>query len=559
VFAGPLAPQRHRALQLGVLHEHTAGLVELAAGSRRDERLQITTRRRSDHYLPGGHTGEAGWMESLLGLASRHADAGEEVFLAPAIRAAARGDKHAVSETSFLWVDVDEPNGLPALWAFLAERPCHLLVESSAGHAHAYWKLDRPLPSTVLIESTGELVEPIERAHLRLIHHLGTGADGKPNVADPACAERSRVLRLAGSVNGKPGTYARILEADLALRAYPVGQLVGDLPDPASYSPPRPSTPTTNPDPYKADRPPRVLRAARRDRRPARRTRALPRPLGPGPVLLGRDGREAGVALPRRDLRRARGDLRPRLGAARRPVGPSTARRGVQARTRVCDRRVRRADRQRQRDGERPTRRKEQTMKEADGARAATDERPATAEVAPRFTRAVKAERSWLEGKRAQLLRKREAAQASSGGSIEPWRRPMSCSSCSRHCSPPTAANPTRPAKNGTPGLTARDRRPTLRTGEGARTMSTRNGRVTRPRPPTNVGEELMGAADAIADMAQRVQLNGPEPTYASEKLSYALFKAAEGLALCDVELAEVTEEARRGHEHGTWVREDAR
>jgi hypothetical protein len=46
-----------------------------------------------------------------------------------------------------------------------------------------------------VIEATGELVEPIERAHLRLIHHLGTGADGKPNVADPACAERSRVMR----------------------------------------------------------------------------------------------------------------------------------------------------------------------------------------------------------------------------------------------------------------------------------------------------------------------------------------------------------------------------
>ena len=39
---------------------------------------------------------------------------------------------------------------------------------------------------------------------------------------------------------------------------------------------------------------------------------------------------------------------------------------------------------------------------------------------------------------------------------------------------------------------------------------------ATRP----DVGEELMGAADAIADMAQRVQLNGPEPTYASEKLA---------------------------------------
>jgi hypothetical protein len=89
--------------------------------------------------------------------------------------------------------------------------------------------------------------------------------------------------------------------------------------------------------------------------------------------------------------------------------------------------------------------------------------------------------------------------------------------------------------------------------------MSARNGRVTRPRPRSDIGEELMGAADAIADMAQRVQLNGPEPTYASEKLSCALFKAAEGLALCDVGLAEVTEQARRGHEHGSWVREDAR
>jgi hypothetical protein len=88
--------------------------------------------------------------------------------------------------------------------------------------------------------------------------------------------------------------------------------------------------------------------------------------------------------------------------------------------------------------------------------------------------------------------------------------------------------------------------------------MATHSGRVRRLRTRSDVGEELMGAADAIADMAQRVQLNGPEPTYASEKLSYAVFKAAEGLALCDVELAEVTEEARRGHEHGTWIKEDA-
>jgi hypothetical protein len=68
----------------------------------------------------------------------------------------------------------------------------------------------------------------------------------------------------------------------------------------------------------------------------------------------------------------------------------------------------------------------------------------------------------------------------------------------------------------------------------------------------------LLDAADAIADMAYRVRLNGPEPVYASEKLSHALYKAAEGLALCDVQLDEVTEEARRGHRNGLWIKEDA-
>jgi hypothetical protein len=69
----------------------------------------------------------------------------------------------------------------------------------------------------------------------------------------------------------------------------------------------------------------------------------------------------------------------------------------------------------------------------------------------------------------------------------------------------------------------------------------------------------LLDAADAIADMAYRVRLNGAERTYASEKLGHALYKAAEGLALCDVELDEVTEEARRGHEHGLYLKEDPR
>jgi hypothetical protein len=47
-------------------------------------------------------------------------------------------------------------------------------------------------------------------------------------------------------------------------------------------------------------------------------------------------------------------------------------------------------------------------MKETNGAAVAP-------KVAPRFTRAAQAERSRLEGKREQLLRKREAVQAELG------------------------------------------------------------------------------------------------------------------------------------------------
>src|SRR2546421_11894235 len=54
-------------------------------------------------------------------------------------------------------------------------------------------------------------------------------------------------------------------------------------------------------------------------------------------------------------------------------------------------------------------------MRETDGERAATAEHPATPTVGPRFTRAAEAERLRLQGKRDQLLRKREAVQAELG------------------------------------------------------------------------------------------------------------------------------------------------
>ena len=230
-FAGELSADRHRLIQLKLLHRHTDGLVELTPGTRdEDGRLHVDRRSRPEHYLWGGASGRPDWLGKLLehaqaitaGEYARRGDTSrEEVFVGVAARHEPRGSKHAVSESRSLWVDIDRPDRLGVLWEFLAERPCHLLVESAgSGGCHAYWKLDRPLPPQFADR------EPIEQANLRVIHALGE------NVADPNCKERSRVLRLAGTVNYKTGRYARIIEANLALPPYDPGRLVGDLADP---------------------------------------------------------------------------------------------------------------------------------------------------------------------------------------------------------------------------------------------------------------------------------------------------------------------------------------
>ncbi len=122
---------------------------------------------------------------------------------------------------------------------------------------HAYWQLAEPLPAR-WARPDGVVTEPIERAHGRIIRALGVDADGRPDVADPRCAERSRVMRLAGTINLKSGAWARVLEADLALAPYAIDELVGDLPDapwPAAGSCSR-SRERRPADPYKRIAPP---------------------------------------------------------------------------------------------------------------------------------------------------------------------------------------------------------------------------------------------------------------------------------------------------------------
>ena len=68
-------------------------------------------------------------------------------------------------------------------------------------------------------------------------------------------------MRLAGSVNRKTGAYARIVEADFALAPYPIAELVGDLPDPASHWAARPRRPGNSTDRYKRISPPEYFEA----------------------------------------------------------------------------------------------------------------------------------------------------------------------------------------------------------------------------------------------------------------------------------------------------------
>ena len=294
VFAGALAPERHRALQLGILHEHTDGLVELAAGARRDGRLQITTRRRADHFLPGGQAGGDGWLRGAARARRRGTPTrGEEVFLAPAVRAArarrqARGQRDPVpvgrrrpARPAAGAVGVPRRAAVPPAGRERRRRAASTPTGSST----------EPLPATRVIEATGELVEPIERAHLRL--------DPPPRHRRGRQAERRRPGVRGALAGDAPGRHGQ--RQDRRARADPRGRpRAARLPDraarrrPARPDPagraPRPASPATSPDPYKRISPPEYFERLAGIVVPRDGLVSLPgrRARGPQPVVLGR-------------------------------------------------------------------------------------------------------------------------------------------------------------------------------------------------------------------------------------------------------------------------------
>ena len=72
-FTGNLPARKHRALQFGLLHGESEGLVELTPGTRPPGgKVDIDRRKHACHYLPGGAGATSDeWLECLLEHAQR--------------------------------------------------------------------------------------------------------------------------------------------------------------------------------------------------------------------------------------------------------------------------------------------------------------------------------------------------------------------------------------------------------------------------------------------------------------------------------------------------------
>lgn len=126
---------------------------------------------KTRHYpFPNG-------LEQMVSTVEAANEAGYECYFAPALLTEEGRKKKNFKLATVAWADFDSPpNGS------IEPHPT-LIVETSPGHIHTYWKLETPL------SDSGEL----EQINKHLAHHLG---------ADD-CWDATRLLRVPGTNNYK--------------------------------------------------------------------------------------------------------------------------------------------------------------------------------------------------------------------------------------------------------------------------------------------------------------------------------------------------------------------
>jgi hypothetical protein len=271
LLEGTLPAEQHQAIHLRLLHGQTNGLVEIAAGHRdSDGDLQIYTRRQPAYFLPGGASGDPQWLKRILALVAHHQEKGDDIFVGPAIHACASASKEDIQWTRWAWIDIDGADHLGRVDALLERKPAAARIWSGgSGGEHVYWPLSEAMVARTVKHDGQTIVNPrevteltekgairilgytdpaagaviaahaeewIEKGNFRLIHALGqiTRDGERLYVADIKCRNRSRLMRLAGTIHTGSGEYARISYFDPTLPKYNPKILFGDLPDPVS-------------------------------------------------------------------------------------------------------------------------------------------------------------------------------------------------------------------------------------------------------------------------------------------------------------------------------------
>jgi hypothetical protein len=267
---GTLPAEEHQALHLRMLHGQTSGLVEIAAAHRDSEGdLLFYTRRRPAYFLPGGASGDPDWLKRILALVARHQEKGDDIFVGPAIHACASANKEDIQWTQWAWIDIDGAEHLGRVEALLERKPAAARIWSGgSGGEHVYWPLSEAMVARTVKDGARTIINPrevteptekggirilgykdpatgaviaaraeewIEKGNFRLIHALGkvTRNGEQLYVADIKCRNRSRLMRLAGTIHTGSGEYARISYFDPTLPKYNPKILFGDLTDPA--------------------------------------------------------------------------------------------------------------------------------------------------------------------------------------------------------------------------------------------------------------------------------------------------------------------------------------